>query len=326
MSSRKIAAYTAYLAGLGLCIVLIGYHGAFEIASVLSSAGWGLLGVAFFHLGPLFLFTLAWSLALERGVRPGLVNLLWIRWIGESVNSLLPVAQIGGDVLRGRLVAQKGVPGPMAAASIIADITAGLLTEMVFAFMGVALLLNKTASRGQSTGLIIGISIFSLILLVFYLGQRLGMFGVLARSVGRHLDLALVEGAVAMDEALNGVYRQHGSFLTSCGLRLCGWILGSGEVWLAFFFLGHPVSLLDAVMLESLGQAVRSAGFIVPGALGVQEGGFLLLGAMVGLEPGLSLTLSLVKRVRELLLGVPGLIVWQAVEGRRLWRGRRRLH
>ncbi len=87
--------------------------------------------------------------------------------------------------------------------------------------------------------------------------------------------------------------------------------MGVGEVWLALSFLGHPVSLLSAMMLESLGQAVRAGAFAVPGALGVQEGGYVMLGRVLGLGPETALALSLAKRVRELLLGIPGLIAWQ---------------
>ena len=103
---------------------------------------------------------------------------------------------------------------------------------------------------------------------------------------------------------------------------MVSWVLGAGEVWLALYYLGHPVSLLEAVLLESLGRAVRSASFMIPGALGVQEGGFMVLGALLGLGPETGLMISLAKRVRELLLGIPALVVWQAIESRRLWRSR----
>ena len=60
--------------------------------------------------------------------------------------------------------------------------------------------------------------------------------------------------------------------------------------------------------MESLGQAIRGAAFAIPGALGVQEGGYLLLAPLVGLPPDAGLALSLAKRARELLLGLPGLL------------------
>jgi uncharacterized membrane protein YbhN (UPF0104 family) len=87
-----------------------------------------------------------------------------------------------------------------------------------------------------------------------------------------------------------------------------GWLVGTAEVYLVLLLLGHPVSWLAALLLESLGQAIRGAAFAVPGALGVQEGGYLLLAPLAGLPPAAALALSLAKRAREILLGLPGLL------------------
>jgi len=83
---------------------------------------------------------------------------------------------------------------------------------------------------------------------------------------------------------------------------------------LVTYFLGRSLSATDALILESLGNGIYAAAFIVPGALGVLEGGFVIFGALFGLPANISLTISLSKRVRELLLGLPGLLVWQWTE------------
>ena len=106
--------------------------------------------------------------------------------------------------------------------------------------------------------------------------------------------------------------------LTSSLLRIVGWVIGTGEVWMATRVLGHPLNLIDSFILESLSSGVRGAAFMVPGALGAQESGMVLFGALLGLPADLALAVSLTKRVRELALGLPGLAAWQWVEGRRL--------
>jgi uncharacterized membrane protein YbhN (UPF0104 family) len=80
--------------------------------------------------------------------------------------------------------------------------------------------------------------------------------------------------------------------------------------------LGQPIGVADAYILESLGSGVRAATFMVPGALGALEGGYILFGAIFGLPADTALAISLTKRVRELAFGVPGLLLWQYVEGR----------
>lgn len=81
-----------------------------------------------------------------------------------------------------------------------------------------------------------------------------------------------------------------------------------------------PVSLVTALIFESVGQGIRGAMFIVPGALGVLEGGYIVVGAMLGIGGEAAMAFSVVRRVRELAFGIPGIIVWQWVEARRLWQ------
>ena len=100
-------------------------------------------------------------------------------------------------------------------------------------------------------------------------------------------------------------------------LRMAAWVVGAGEVWLALWLLGEPVPVLDAVAFEAIGQTARALGFAVPAGLGVQEGGYVLAGRALGISGEAALTVSLVRRGRELLLGVPGLVAWQVAEGRR---------
>jgi uncharacterized membrane protein YbhN (UPF0104 family) len=113
-----------------------------------------------------------------------------------------------------------------------------------------------------------------------------------------------------------------GYFLFISGFwHMAAWLLGVAEVWFALSLPGHPVGIGAALLFESLGQAIRTGAFAVPGGLGVQEGGYVLVGAALGIEPGVALALSLARRVRELLLGLPGLAVWQASAIRRSLRG-----
>ena len=95
------------------------------------------------------------------------------------------------------------------------------------------------------------------------------------------------------------------------------WLLGAGEVWLALRFLGQPAGLGEGLVIESLCQAVKAAGFVVPGALGIAEGGYVVVGALFGLAAPVSIALALIKRLREIVLGLPALAAWQWLEHRR---------
>ena len=317
--------YGGLLLGLVLFTLLLAYYSVEDILTAVAAIGWGALWISLFRLLLLIFDTLSWWALLHGDDRKPLARLFWMRWIGDSVNTLLPVARIGGELLRARLLARDGVSGALAGASVIVDLTAGVLSQFLFSIVGVAtfvILVQGTVDT--SLYLSLGLLLFGLGLLGFYRVQRSGAFLRLARLLegmakGREW-LSLTGSAATLDRAILDIYKARWDFIHCCFWRIIGWLAGTLEVWLILYLLGHPVSLLDAFVLESLGQAARSAGFMVPGGLGIQEGGFLLVGVQLGLSPELSLGLSLVKRVRELVTGIPGLIAWQISEGQSFWR------
>jgi putative membrane protein len=321
--SIKTNAYLFLIAGLGLFIVLIGYYGVADVAAALAVAGWGLIWVTLFHLVVLVLLTVAWQALLDKEESLAFKTLLWVRWVGESIKGLLPVAQVGGDLVKARLAKHRGLPGDVAGASIVVDLTVSVVTQIIFTAIGVGLLLGSGTPK-IVVPVLVSLGIMGFLVTCFYIVQRRGLFsgiaGALNRLSGNRGLHSFVGGAAALDAAINRLYRNRSAVLYCSFYRLLGWIVGAGEVWLALYFLDVPTTLVNALLLESLGQAVRSAAFLIPGAVGVQEGGFLLLGGLVGLTPEVALALSLTKRVRVLLLGIPGLISWQVSEGRRLRR------
>ena len=127
--------------------------------------------------------------------------------------------------------------------------------------------------------------------------------------------------------ALRQLHRRPRAVAGATGLHVLSWCLGTGEVWIVLACLGHPVGWAEAFIIESLGQAVRSIGFAVPGALGVQEGGFIAVAGLFGVPAETALALSFVKRLREIATGLPALAAWyweQLPEHRRVRTGDRR--
>jgi len=103
-------------------------------------------------------------------------------------------------------------------------------------------------------------------------------------------------------------------------LHFTCWIVSAVEVWLALRFAQAPLDFATVVVIESMLYALRTAAFAIPNAVGVQEGAYVLIGASFGLTPEMALAVSLLKRARDLVIGLPALGVWQAVEGGYLWR------
>jgi putative membrane protein len=302
--------------GVLLFIGVLASQGLPAIMATLSLAGWGLVLVALFHLLPLVLDAVAIRVLFKRGAVAGtLRDALLTRWAGESANSLMPAGQIGGPVLMARHLAHRGMPMPEAAAAITVSTTLQTFGQIAFAVFGVILLGAQTShisAHALRTSSLIASGVLAVQVGGFYLMQRRGLFGKLMRVANRFSGKRdwsqRVSQAESIDLAVQASYRRGGPVAVSFLSSLVGWVVGTGEVFLILHLLGHPATWVDSLLLESLGQAIRGAAFAIPGALGVQEGGYLLLAPLAGLPPDMALALSLAKRAREILLGLPGLL------------------
>lgn len=309
------------LGGLLLAGFLTVHQGLASVGAVLAAAGWGLLVVTAFHLLQVLMSGYGWRNALAPSVQVPVGKLSKLRWIREAINSTLPVAQIGGEVVGARLLAIDGIPANTATASVVVDTTYEFVTQFVFTVMGLLIYLGMGHQSRFNTWIAIGVAAGLPMVLAFVVAQKRGAFHHVERFLNwlaTHLPLGLgkMDG---LHDSIQKLYSEPRRIIAGCSWHLLSWIAGAVEVWLILHFVGAALGLKEAFILESLGQAVRTAAFIVPGAFGVQEGGFLLLGSLFGLAPELGLGVSLAKRVREYSLGFLGLIAWQAIEGHRLF-------
>ncbi len=145
------------------------------------------------------------------------------------------------------------------------------------------------------------------------------------RLFSRWLEDQDLNRGARLDAGIGQILAAKARVFQALGWQVAGFVAGCWEPWLALRWLGHPVTFADALVLESLTQVARSVLFMVPAALGVQEAGLIGAGLLVGLGPDVALALSLAKRMREIVFGVPALVVWQWMEGRKtLSRTRRR--
>jgi putative membrane protein len=323
MSGRALRIVTGLtgLAGLAVVVILIAYYNIATVAELLIGVGWGVAVVIAVHAAPMTASALAWH-AITRTLWPGGFKvILWARLVREAAGNLLPVAQIGSDVVGARILAIHGARAVDAGASVLVDLTLEFLTQIAFIIIG--LLLFVAIGGGEAVRWVL----FGLAMAVpaaagFLLAQRAGLFILFERLLERmakQFGLPVLGSLAGLHETTISIYRRRRVLGVAAFWHLVSWGLGAVEVWLILRFLGADVGLYDAFIIESLGQAVRSAAFLVPGAFGVQEGGFVVIGVMFGLGPEIGLSVSLVKRIRDVVLGVPALLAWQAIEGRRLF-------
>jgi hypothetical protein len=166
--------YAGLALGVALFTGLVVYRGVGEVVAAVSVAGFGVFGVAAFHLLPLLADALGWRRLLAGPGQPGIGAMVRARWIGESVNGLLPVLQVGGNVAKANFVARRGVSGARAGASVVVDVTLVVTSQMLFTLLGLALLAARIGGGGIWRTAAAGAMLMALALGGFHLFQRRG--------------------------------------------------------------------------------------------------------------------------------------------------------
>ena len=305
---------------VGLCTVvgLFLSSGLEDVAAAVVSAGWGALFVVVARAVAVAWAGLGWFVIFPRAERPRVAACVNLRFVREGINTLLPVATVGGDFVGARLLTRRGVGGGLAGASMFVDLMTQALTQLLFTVAGLGILIWLAGDGPVVRAVAGGLAIAAPAVGAFYLIQRRSGHRVIQALVSRFASGREWRALGAIDVLYDNLRRLYGQpvrILAGIAIHLVGWLIGTLEVYVCLHFMGYPVSFAEAVIIESLAQAVRGAAFAVPGALGAQEGGLIALCAIFGIPAEAALALSLVKRLADLLVGVPGLVAWHVMEG-----------
>ena len=317
---RKLSVLLA-IVGLLLGTLLVGWYGWDRVlASMLSvSAG----GFALLCLWQMVLFLIngfAWDVTMPMmGWRRSAV-MIWGRMVRESASNCLPFSQVGGFIAGVRAVNCHGVSLRQATASTVVDVTAEFLAQIAFAAFGMLVLVGYRSDIADAVPMTIGLGLAFGAGIVFIWLQRRGvspMAGLSRRIAGQWFG-STRERIEALQAELAAMYRRPERVFFSFVVHVLGWIGTGIGGWIAFRLLGAPVGLLQALAIEGLLHAVLATAFLVPGYAGVQELAYAGIGALFGIPAEICIAVSLLRRSRDIAVGIPILCFWQLIEMRRL--------
>jgi len=308
--------------GIAVVVWLVLQSDPAALFGVFPRIGWGFVAIITARAATVVIDCGAWRCLLPRRGRPSFATMLPLRWIAESINTTLPVAQIGGEIVRARLLQRRLDAPAQGAASVAVDFCLSLLGQILFTLLGFVLLARLSAAGWWPAAIAaLSLPLFAIFSWEILVRRRLlvSIEGWMARIGQRRLAAALQR----LGAALGLLAESRGALARSLSLHVASWLGHAGEVWLTLWLMGAPTGLAEAALLESLSLAARSAAFLIPSGWGAQEAVLVALAGVTGLPAETALALGLVKRAREFAVGLPGLVAWGIAEGRVSLRGRR---
>jgi glycosyltransferase 2 family protein len=316
----KLRVVIVALLGLALAIYLVAYIGIGPVFSAVVAVGWGGFALLCFYALALFVVLgYAWYVLLPESSLANLRVFVWARMVREAATDVLPFSQLGGIVLGARAAILHGVADSWVYSSTIVDVTTEMLAQIVYVALGILILDLRAPPTSFAQSLIkwllIGVACAVAAAGFFLILQRHG-HRVIEKFTARILPGAL-RGTMAVGTALRSIYRSRARVAASIVLHSVGWIGSAIGAWIAFRLIGVRVDLKSVFALEALVSAIRSTAVFIPHALGAQEAAYALLSPLFGIGAEFGLAVSVLKRARDLAIGIPIILIWQAFEGHR---------
>ncbi len=315
----KWGVITALLAGIVAAVYLVWSIGFDAVFGAVARAGFGGLAVLCAYALLVFVsLAFSWHFLLPPAHRRPVRELYIARLVRDSIAEISPFSPVGGMVAAARLMILKGMSASYAAASVAADATTEAMAQVVFLAFGLGwgfTQFQHLQGSGPLTEAMIAVLLLAIpgITLLIFLQKKGAGF---AEKIAARFFPQVREG-VSFRAAIEDLYDSPSRLAASAALHLLAWIGAGGGTWIAFRLVGGQISLANAIALEALLCTIRSIAAFVPAAIGVQEAGYAMLAPLFGLPAEMGLAVSLLKRAREIVLGVPALLYWQGFESRK---------
>ena len=308
--------------GLGLFGLVLAQSDLRAVANHVGGLGWAILvGIPAVSLLPFLADTLSWQIVFAPPRSGwGWFTALWkVRMVGAAIGKVTPAVGLAGEPVKAVMLKRiYGVPNRESAASLIVAKTANLVSFVAFIAIGMALALaNGSLPESYRLVAAVGFAVLAFAIAVFFAVQRLRILSALGiwfsrRRLGRGIS-RILHHLSDLDDRLEHAYTNGRSrFLASTFMAFLYWVLGAVELYLIFWFLGHPVAVGEAIAIAAMVELVRAGTFFIPASIGAEEATLAVIVSTITGEAGLGLAVAFVRRYRELLwIGVGFLIAWR---------------
>ena len=302
--------------GTILFVLVVRRAGSAEIVEKILQVGWYFAAILLADLMLDLLHTMGWRRCfLPEARRIPILDLFLCRKAGVAINTLTPTATLGGEAVKAILV-RRWVSLREASAAVLIDKLAFALGQAVFLGFGLFPLFQSVL-RGpteRATAITI-LALWTGGLLAFVALQRTGLFGRGARALraafGFRLGEEVPNRVAALDDRISGFLRDRlADVVASLLFHAVAQAIRIAQFWLALRGLGFEPELVECFTLAAGFVFVEATLFLVPGKLGVLEGGNLLAFTMLGFDASTALAVAFVMRISDLVALLPGLVAF----------------
>lgn len=307
------------LVGSGLAFYILKSIGLGPIFLAVTAVGWrGFTILCVYQLALFVLLGTAWYVLVPASCHSRAPVFIWARMVRDATSELLPFSHLGGILLGARAAMSHRVPQPVAIGSIVTDVTTEMLAQIAFTVAGVVILMTSMPHDSLTLS-VAGTAAFGVVTIVlscaaFVAFQRYG------RALTTKLISRLFPSAAPVTESIANcieeIYRRPVSVGLSVVCHCGGWVASALSTWIALSLMGVHANVWPVLAIESLVCAVRSMAFLVPSGLGIQEVAYAGIAPLFGIGAEIGLAVSVLKRARDISIGLPILLLCQWTEGR----------
>jgi putative membrane protein len=320
MKNFKLLSIALALLGVTGATVLVAWFGFDRVARAILSVGMaGFAAFCAWQFVVMAVMGAGWWVVVPPAQRRPLPVFVWGRMVRDSAAVCLPFSPVGGFAIGARAITLHGVSWPVSAISTVVDLTAEFAAEILFALGGLIVIVDRTPDLAIARPAEIGIVIAVIATLGILKLQR-GVASIFVklgkRLLGQWFAGAEQDGISTVE--LTAMYGDTARLALCTLAHALGWIGKGLGNWIAFRLLGSDLDLMGGFAIEGLLHIMMASAILIPGYAGVQEAGYVALGSVFGVPPEISLGVSLVRRGRDIAIGIPILLVWQFIEARNL--------
>lgn len=295
------------------------------VRNSLRRIGFGFIHIILVSFVAYLFGTWAWQVCLGKEKdKIKLFHLFAVRQIGETIGLYNPTSIVGGDLVKAEMLIPYGVTKQQALNAVATSRITAILSQILLFIIAFAWLI--WSASGDKMVTFLGNFIY-IVLTVLILTKLILFYWLSVSKIKTPPPIPVVTAGfwkrthnqiLHLLSDVRNFYRNHQRiFWQSYILFALHWVVGSLEFYIILQLLGFNTTIMHGLLLDMSVIIIKSAAAFVPGQLGIEEIGNKVMLGLIGVSgPGIWLTVSILRRARQLFWIAVGFICYLCIKKR----------